>query len=244
MKIGSIGSCLSNMVVNRLIKRFNGDKRFHVYRHRSDQFYHYYVKKDKIIVPRSYIEKTLIVEKNESIDPNFVSSSEMLDNQYEKIGKHGVVHHKSFFDILKEEHLDIIVLDNYLDMAAILSYPKLKGYESSPIFLRKNDYSNFDDYFTFGENLSVHSVVYFVAFSVPLTTIAIYISSNEKRTRDILKDIAKIPLFHALVIALVFSQLEIPVPRVLEKSLGLAAQAAIPLLIFILGLQLSRIRIT
>jgi len=99
-------------------------------------------------------------------------------------------------------------------------------------------------YFTFGMNLSVHSVLYFVAFSVPLTTVAIYISSKEKQVAGILKDIARIPLFHAMLLAMVFSQFSIPIPQMVGKSLGLAGQAAIPLLIFILGLQLAKIRIT
>jgi predicted permease len=98
-------------------------------------------------------------------------------------------------------------------------------------------------YFTFGSEAVAHSVVYFVAFNVPLSTVAIYISSTEKRVLNILKDIAKIPLFHAMIAALIVSQLSIPVPGVIEKSIGLVGQATIPLLIFILGLQLSRIRI-
>ncbi len=172
MKIGSIGSCLSNVLANRMISRFGGEKLFHVYRNRSDQFYHYYIKKDKTIVPRKYVEDNLEILLENQDDPNFVSPTEMLDNQYEKLGKHGIVNDKNLFEILTKEKLDIIILDNYTDMGAILSYPKLDNYETSPIFLRKHDYSNYDKYFTFGKLLSVEeSAFYFNEIINYLTTL-------------------------------------------------------------------------
>lgn len=98
-------------------------------------------------------------------------------------------------------------------------------------------------FFTYGDGVKVYSVLYFVAFSFPLSTIAIFISSKEKNLKNIFKDIAKIPIFHAVIIAMIVSNFSIPVPQVIERSLALVSQAAIPLLIFILGLQLSSIRI-
>ena len=98
-------------------------------------------------------------------------------------------------------------------------------------------------YFVFDRGAEVHSILYFTAFNIPLTTIAIYISSPEKRLIPILVDIAGIPLFHAVIIALIVAGLSINMPAALDKSLSLMAQAAIPLLIFILGLQLAHLRI-
>jgi hypothetical protein len=98
-------------------------------------------------------------------------------------------------------------------------------------------------YFAFGEQAQVYSVVYFTAFNIPLCTIAIYISSREKSLRHILIDVIKIPMFHALVIALLMSGMSIPIPDFLSKSIGLISQAAIPLFIFVLGLQLASIKL-
>ncbi len=148
MKIGSMGSCLSSMLIRKIMQRFGGQHLFHIARHRSDQFYYYYVAKDKDIVPRSYIEDNLNVLIEKSEDPNFVSLDEMLNDQYEKIGQYGVSHNKRLFEVLMNEKLDIIVLDNFLDIGTFLSYPKLDGYEKSPVLLRKKDFSNYDDYFT------------------------------------------------------------------------------------------------
>lgn len=164
MKIGSFGSCLSNMVVNRLTKRFGGSKSFHVYRHRSDQFYFYHVEKNRQIVPREYIEYKLEkLEPTEKVraEANYVPLKEVLDNQYSKLGKHGVVSDDSFFDILEKQSLDIIIIDNYLDMSAILSYPKDKDFENSPVFLRKDFFSNYDEYFTFGDKISIQDSMFY-----------------------------------------------------------------------------------
>jgi predicted permease len=98
-------------------------------------------------------------------------------------------------------------------------------------------------YFSFGEQAQVYSVLYFTAFNIPLSTIAIYISSKEKSMGKILTDVIKIPMFHALVIALFISGMSITLPDFLSKSIGLISQAAIPLFIFILGLQLASMKL-
>lgn len=97
---------------------------------------------------------------------------------------------------------------------------------------------------TFGQEAVPLSIVYFVIFNIPLCTLAIYMSSNKTRLRDIILDVVRIPIFHAFLLALVFSWLNIPVPGGLQQGLQLISAGAIPLLIFILGLQLSTISLS
>ncbi len=96
-------------------------------------------------------------------------------------------------------------------------------------------------HFTFGEDAALYSVLYFVAFTISLGTAAVYFCSREKNVVGILKDIGKIPIFHGLFLALIVTEFSFEVPGVLQKSLTLMGQATIPLMIFILGLQLSAI---
>ena len=96
-------------------------------------------------------------------------------------------------------------------------------------------------HFTFGEDVASYSVLYFVAFTISLGTAAVYFCSREKNVVGILKDIGKIPIFHGLFLALIVTEFSFEVPGVLQKSLTLMGQATIPLMIFILGLQLSAI---
>lgn len=97
-------------------------------------------------------------------------------------------------------------------------------------------------HFTFGVDAASFAVLYFVAFTISLGTAAVYFCSREKNPVGILKDVGKIPIFHGLILAMIVTELSIPVPETLGKSLGLMGQAAIPLMIFILGLQLSSIQ--
>lgn len=97
-------------------------------------------------------------------------------------------------------------------------------------------------YFAFGTAAEGYAVLYFVAFNIPLSTVAIYVTSNEKNVFKVLLDVLKIPIFHGFILALIVSNLQISIPSVLQKSMGLLGQATIPLLIFILGLQLSNIK--
>ena len=99
-------------------------------------------------------------------------------------------------------------------------------------------------FFAFGKNAEAYSILYFAAFSIPLSTVAIYISSKEIIFSKIMIDMTRIPIFHAMVIALILSGMSINIPVPISKSLNLLSQATIPLLIFILGIQLSKMKFT
>ncbi len=161
MNIITIGSCLSDMIANRALARFGGKRLGNVVHHRSDQFYHYYVKQDKKKISREFLEKSLKSIESQTNDPNYVSFETMLDNQYQYIGQHRTIEKYDFFDVLENEEVDIIILDNYVDMSGILSYPKLDGYTDAPIFLRKNDFENYDDFFTFGKKITVENSIFY-----------------------------------------------------------------------------------
>jgi hypothetical protein len=98
-------------------------------------------------------------------------------------------------------------------------------------------------FFAYGEPAEPYAALYFAVFSVPLSTVAIYLSSKERNLRRVLVDILKIPIFHALVLALILSSMSVSLPQSVEKSVGLLADAGVPLLIFILGLKLATIEV-
>ncbi len=96
-------------------------------------------------------------------------------------------------------------------------------------------------YFTFGQEAEAYSVIVFIIFNIPLSTVAIYLSSDKTRIREVLADISRIPIFHAFLAALVFCHFNWSLPEGLAKGVHLLAQGAIPLIIFVLGLQLADI---
>lgn len=99
-------------------------------------------------------------------------------------------------------------------------------------------------YFTFGSEAVALSVVYFVVFNLPLSTLAICLSSDKTSLKETLHDVVKIPIVHAFVLALLVNQLGLPIPSGVAKGLHLFGQGAIPLLIFILGMQLGSIQLS
>lgn len=63
---------------------------------------------------------------------------------------------------MDNQEIDVIIIDNFVDMSTMLSYPKDMSYKDSPILLRFRDFDNYDEYFTRGEELTVkESIFYF-----------------------------------------------------------------------------------
>lgn len=161
MNIVTIGSCLAGMTTTRILSRFGGEHLCHVIHHRSDQFYHYYIKKDKKKPPIEYVLTSLVTKESSKYDINYMPFETMVNNQYDEIGQHQVLTKYDFFDALYNKKIDIFILDNFMDMSGILSYPKLEEYYDSPILLRKNDFINYEDYFSFGEKIDIDSSIFY-----------------------------------------------------------------------------------
>ncbi len=97
-------------------------------------------------------------------------------------------------------------------------------------------------YFAYGQKAIPYSMIYFVIFNIPLITIAIYMTSK-KNIMESFTDIFKMPIFHAFIVAIVFSEIGIHLPESIMKGFELMNSGAIALLVFILGLQLANIKI-
>ena len=97
-------------------------------------------------------------------------------------------------------------------------------------------------YFTYGPEANFSAILTFVAFNVPLTTLAIYFSSTQGSRRGALKDMLKIPIFHATFLALLLTTLEIAVPAPVHTITGYLGQATFPIFTFVFGMQLAEIR--
>ncbi len=98
-------------------------------------------------------------------------------------------------------------------------------------------------YFSYGEKAIPYSMIYFVIFNIPLITVAIYLAAKEENPFSALKNMAKMPIFHGFVFAILFVEAGITLPQSILKGFGLMNSGAIALLVFILGLQLSTIKI-
>ncbi len=99
-------------------------------------------------------------------------------------------------------------------------------------------------YFAFGEAGLNASIMTFVIFSIPLGTLAIIIAQGAGVSlRTAITNTLKIPIFHAVVLAFSCQLLHVTVPVFLLRPAEILGQAAIPVMLVLLGMQLARTRL-
>jgi malate permease and related proteins len=99
-------------------------------------------------------------------------------------------------------------------------------------------------WFAFGEAGLEVSVLTFVIFNIPLSTLAIVLAQGAGAPlAEAVRNALRIPIFHALLLALILKALAVYPPDFLLRPVELLGQAAIPLMLVLLGMQLARTRL-
>lgn len=99
-------------------------------------------------------------------------------------------------------------------------------------------------HFAFGSGSEPFSVLVFVIFNIPLATWAIWVAAGGGASPlEGLKQMMRVPMVHATVLALAVAALGWRMPASLMKAAVLLGDSAIPLLMIILGMQLDRARL-
>ncbi len=98
-------------------------------------------------------------------------------------------------------------------------------------------------WFAFGEAGLDVSVLTFFCFNLVLSSLGIVLAQGTGATlRQAAINAMKIPIFHAGVLALVLQALAVRIPEVVLRPINLLGQAAIPVMLVMLGMQLARTR--
>lgn len=98
-------------------------------------------------------------------------------------------------------------------------------------------------YFAFGEPGLPISILVFVAFNIPLGSLAIVIAQGrDARPGEAIKNSLKIPILHAVVAALALNAVGWQLPPSVMRPIDLLGQAAVPLMLVLLGMQMARTR--
>jgi predicted permease len=99
-------------------------------------------------------------------------------------------------------------------------------------------------YFAFGDKGLEVSILTFVLFNIPLGTLAIVIAQGAKAPLGkALVNTLKIPIFHGVLLAAVLKAAGVGLPGFLLRPIELIGQAAIPVMLILLGMQLARTRL-
>ena len=98
--------------------------------------------------------------------------------------------------------------------------------------------------FAYGQAGFDTSILIFVLFTIPLGTIGIVLAQGSNvNLKEAVVNTSKIPIFHAVILAIVCQATGLQLPGFLLKSLDLVGQAAIPIMLILLGMQLARAKV-
>lgn len=95
--------------------------------------------------------------------------------------------------------------------------------------------------FAFGPEGEDPAIVYFVVSIVIANTLGVYLaSSGTAPTRQAIGNAFKVPLPYAALVGLIINVTNATMPVPIERSVSLLSDAAIPVMLVVLGMQLSR----
>ncbi len=161
-----------------------------------------------------------------------------------------VLNNKITLDLLAKPFLFMLILTTVLIFISLFAsfVLKLRGDYKVSLILSVSmiNVGNFGlplIYFAYTAQAISYSMIYFVIFNIPLITVAIYLASDKKSPFAVLKDMLKMPIFYAFFVAIAFVEIGINLPESIMRGFALMNSGAIALLVFILGLQLSNIKI-
>jgi len=112
----------------------------------------------------------------------------------------------------------------------------------STLFMNSGNYGLSANLFAFGDPGLERAIVFFMTSTLLTNTLAVYLASRgQGRARDALSNIVKLPAIYAMVLAFLVRAMGLVVPASLFKPMQMAGQAAIPVLLLTLGMELTRV---
>jgi len=97
--------------------------------------------------------------------------------------------------------------------------------------------------FAFGDQALAYATVYFVTTSILMNTIGVLIASlGHLDLKQAVLGLVKVPTVYAVLLAAVLNHYQVTLPLPLERTIGLAADGAIPLMLILLGVELARVQ--
>ena len=143
--------------------------------------------------------------------------------------------------------LAVLVMLAMALLGALLSLALRLSRTESSAFLLVVMFSNGGNYglpvvsFAFGEDALSYGTVFFLTGSVLTNTVGAFLAAAGRRSvRTALASVLKIPAIYGIAAALIVLATGITVPTPLLRPITMLSDAALPLMILVLGMQLER----
>lgn len=110
----------------------------------------------------------------------------------------------------------------------------------SATFMNAGNYGLSLNQFAFGELGLAWASLFFVASVMMTNSLGVYVASRGRSGRlAALRGLAKVPAMYAILLALAVNNLELVVPLPIARPLKLLGNAAVPVMLLILGMQIA-----
>jgi predicted permease len=97
--------------------------------------------------------------------------------------------------------------------------------------------------FAFGQDAAAHASLYFVATAIFFNSVGILIASLGRLDfREAVLALFKVPTVYAAILGLLMNQLDLQLPLPAGRAVQLVAEGTIPLMLILLGLELTRVQ--
>lgn len=122
-----------------------------------------------------------------------------------------------------------------------LSRPELSAFLLVVMFSNGGNYGLPVSLFAFGADALSQATVYFVSSSMLTFTVGIFLAAAGRRSvRRALAGIVRVPVIYAVGAAAIVLATGRSVPLMLMRPIGLLSDAALPIMVLVLGMQLER----
>ena len=99
--------------------------------------------------------------------------------------------------------------------------------------------------FAFGEQALSYAGIYFVTTTMLFYTLGVFLASLGHMTfREAIVGLFKIPTIYAVLLAILFNGLNVAMPIPVARAVELAAGGTIPLMLILLGVQLTQVELS
>src|SRR5690625_2232074 len=114
-------------------------------------------------------------------------------------------------------------------------------------FMNSGNYGAPVALFAFGATGFDYAVIVMVFQSFLMSSVGIFFASFGSKQKTSLAEsvqsVIRMPVLHGAVIGVIFQLLHIPIPETISDAIGLVADASIPTVMLVLGMQLAEIRV-
>lgn len=116
------------------------------------------------------------------------------------------------------------------------------GFMLGVLFVNAGNYGLPLILFAFGQEGLSRAAFYFTMSAILTQTLGIFVAARGRASAlDAMMNVFKMPLVYAVILGLIFNLAHITVPEFLMKSVDLAKDGAVPVMLVILGIEMARV---